>query len=148
MTIGPLDDTAPAPTTAPLAASRRDPVLSVRDLEVDFASEHGTVHAVRGLSLDLYPGRTLGIAGESGSGKSTAAMAIMGLLPASSGMRGSVTLAGRELVGLSDQELSAHRGKDIAMIFQDPLSGLTPVFNIGQQVSETLRIHQDADKVE
>src|SRR5699024_6650396 len=131
MTTGPLDDTAlsralpqdvqPQHAAAQTTAPRTEPVLSVRDLEVDFASEHGTVHAVRGLSLDLYPGRTLGIAGESGSGKSTAAMAMMGLLPAGSAVRGSVELAGDDLVAQSEQEVSRHRGDDIAMVFQDLL---------------------------
>lgn len=119
------------------------PVLSVKDLNVSFPSEAGRVDAVRGISYDLYPGKTLGIVGESGSGKSVSSMAVMGLLPETARITGSAMLDGRELIGLSDRELSKIRGKEIAMIFQDPLSSLTPVFNVGSQIVEALRCHQN-----
>ncbi|WP_335936996.1 ABC transporter ATP-binding protein [Streptomyces sp. PTD5-9] len=131
----------PAPPAADAA-----PVLSVRDLRVSFPSEAGPVEAVRGVSFDLLPGRTLGIVGESGSGKSATAMAVMGLLPASASLRGRVLLGGRDLVGLGDEELSAIRGAAIGMVFQDPLSALTPIFSVGRLLSDALRVHQDLTK--
>ncbi|WP_168706120.1 dipeptide ABC transporter ATP-binding protein [Gordonia paraffinivorans] len=117
-------------------------VLQVRDLRVDFPSEAGTIHAVRGLDLDLTPGRTTALVGESGSGKSVSALAVLGLLPDRARVEGSVALRGRELTGLSDKEMSAIRGAEIAMVFQDPLSSLTPVFTVGAQISEALRAHR------
>lgn len=116
-------------------------VLSVRDLNVRFNTENGINHAVRGVDFDLFPGKTLGIVGESGSGKSVTSMAVMGLLPETAEIEGSVNYRGHELLGLSDKAMCKYRGKDLAMVFQDPLSSLTPVFTIGQQIIETLTIH-------
>lgn len=124
------------------------PILSVNDLRVSFPSEAGTVSAVRGVSFDLHPGRTLGIVGESGSGKSVTSMSIMGLLPEYAKVEGSVKFDGRELLGLSDKEMSGIRGDGIGMIFQDPLSALTPVFDIGSQLVEAIQAHQDIGKKE
>ena len=124
--------------------ARTDAVLSVRDLHVRFNSENGTVHAVRGVDFDLMPGRTLGIVGESGSGKSVTSLAIMGLLPATAEISGSVRLDGRELLGLSDKAMCEYRGNDLAMVFQDPLSSLTPVYTVGTQIIEALTIHNPA----
>lgn len=118
------------------------PILSVRDLQVSFPSEAGRVDAVRGVSFDLEPGKTLGIVGESGSGKSVTSLAIMGLLPEYASVHGSVKFNGEELIGLTDVQMSAHRGSDFGMIFQDPLSALTPVFDVGTQIVEALQIHQ------
>ncbi|MCX4867233.1 ABC transporter ATP-binding protein [Streptomyces sp. NBC_00825] len=128
------------------AATGPTPVLSVRDLRVTFPSEAGPVEAVRGVGFDLLPGRTLGIVGESGSGKSATAMAVMGLLPPSAELRGQVLLGGRDLIGLGDKELSAVRGNSIGMVFQDPLSALTPIFSVGRLLSDALRVHQDLTK--
>ncbi|MEV6746046.1 ABC transporter ATP-binding protein [Streptomyces sp. NPDC051080] len=128
------------------AATGATPVLSVRDLRVTFPSEAGPVEAVRGVGFDLLPGRTLGIVGESGSGKSATAMAVMGLLPPSAELRGQVLLGGRDLIGLGDKELSAVRGDSIGMVFQDPLSALTPIFSVGRLLSDALRVHQDLTK--
>lgn len=124
-----------------VANDENTPLLSVRDLKVNFASEAGTVHAVRGLNFDLYRGKTLGIVGESGSGKSVTSLAVMGLLDKNAKVTGSVSYKGEELLTKSDLEMSKIRGKNIAMVFQDPLSALTPVFSIGDQLKEALIIH-------
>jgi peptide/nickel transport system ATP-binding protein len=121
------------------------PVLSVRDLHVSFPSEAGRVDAVRGVDVDLLPGRTLGIVGESGSGKSVTSLAVIGLLPEHAAVSGSITLNGRELLGLDDRRLSTIRGRELGMIFQDPMSSLTPIFSVGRQLVEALQIHQDLD---
>jgi peptide/nickel transport system ATP-binding protein len=118
-----------------------EPVLRVRDLHVTFNSEAGAVRAVRGVSYDLQPGKTLGIVGESGSGKSASALAVMGLLPETARVSGTVHLKGGNLIGLDDDALSRIRGRDIAMIFQDPLSSLTPVLSVGEQLAEALNAH-------
>jgi peptide/nickel transport system ATP-binding protein len=117
------------------------PLLEVSDLEVSFPSENGRARAVRGLSYRVAPGEVLGIVGESGSGKSVSSMAVMGLLPPSARISGSIRLQGQELLGLSDTELSRIRGRRIAMVFQDPLSALTPVYTVGDQVAEALLVH-------
>ena len=129
------------PNTTGAQGMASEPVISVRDLTVSFASEAGTVHAVRGMNFDLYPGKTLGIVGESGSGKSVTSMAIMGLLDKNASVKGSITYHGEELLNKSDFEMSEIRGKGIAMVFQDPLSALTPVFSIGDQIKESLVTH-------
>ena len=129
------------PDTTGAQGMASEPVISVRDLTVSFASEAGTVHAVRGMNFDLYPGKTLGIVGESGSGKSVTSMAIMGLLDKNASVKGSITYHGEELLNKSDFEMSEIRGKGIAMVFQDPLSALTPVFSIGDQIKEALVTH-------
>ena len=118
------------------------PLLSVRDLRVSFASEAGRVDAVRGVSFDLEAGRTLSIVGESGSGKSVTSLAIMGLLDDNAKVTGSIVFDGQELIGKSDKQLSAIRGNGLAMIFQDPLTSLTPVYTIGDQLIEALTVHR------
>ncbi|GAB3943037.1 ABC transporter ATP-binding protein [Corynebacterium tapiri] len=138
----PLDHTSATP------ANQDELVLSVRDLDVSFPTEAGTVNAVRGVSFDLHRGETLAIVGESGSGKSVTATSVMGLLPEYADVSGSIQLRGRELLGLSDKELSGIRGKDIGMIFQDPLSALTPVFDVGTQIVEALQAHSSMSKKE
>ncbi|WP_336213506.1 ABC transporter ATP-binding protein [Nonomuraea sp. LPB2021202275-12-8] len=114
------------------------PVLEVEGLDVSF----GDVRAVRGLSYTVRRGEVLGIVGESGSGKSAAAAAVMGLLPRGARVGGSVRLHGRELVGAPERELTAFRGTTMSMVFQDPLSALTPVYRVGDQIAEAVRIHQ------
>jgi peptide/nickel transport system ATP-binding protein len=118
-----------------------DALLEVSDLDVSFPSEDGRVSAVRGISYRVAPGEVLGIVGESGSGKSVSSLAVMGLLPPSAKISGSIRLRGQELLGLSDTELSRIRGRKIAMVFQDPLSALTPVYTVGDQIAEALLVH-------
>ncbi|MFI6698258.1 ABC transporter ATP-binding protein [Streptomyces sp. NPDC050509] len=118
------------------------PVLSVRDLSVSFRSATRTVHAVDSVSFDLAPGEVLAVVGESGCGKSVTSMAAMGLLPPTATVTGSIRLGGRELAGAPDKELRKVRGKDIAMIFQEPMTSLNPVLTIGRQIGEVLRRHQ------
>ncbi|HEV7806679.1 MAG TPA: ABC transporter ATP-binding protein [Solirubrobacteraceae bacterium] len=118
-------------------------VLEVADLSVAFDAGGAAVHAVRGVSYALQRGKVLGIVGESGSGKSASSLAIMGLLPASARVEGSIRLNGTELLGLDDRELSSLRGKAISMVFQDPLSALTPVYTVGDQVAEALLVHDE-----
>ena len=122
------------------------PVLSVRDLHVTFPSEAGPVRAVRGLSFDLEPGETMALVGESGSGKSVTSLAIMGLHPETARIKGSVKLGEQELLGQSDASMSAIRGSRIAMVFQDPLSALTPVYSVGDQIAEAVLVHNNVSK--
>ena len=125
------------------------PLLQVRGLRVAFPSENGRVHAVRGVDLDVRRGEVLALVGESGSGKSVTSTAIMGLLDETASVSGSVRLHGTEILGRSDSYMSRLRGSQIAMVFQDPLSALTPVYTVGQQIVEALKIHRrgigDAD---
>ncbi|WP_242901637.1 dipeptide ABC transporter ATP-binding protein [Actinomadura terrae] len=118
-------------------------VLEVTDLRVGFAPD---VQALRGVGLSVGQGEVLGIVGESGSGKTVLALAMMGLLPEGARTSGSVRLRGVELLGRSDRELSKVRGRDLAMVFQDPLSALTPVYPVGDQIAETIRIHSGATR--
>jgi peptide/nickel transport system ATP-binding protein len=127
----------------PDAPGRPEPLLEVTDLSVTFASEAGPVNAVRSLSYDVRPGEVLGIVGESGSGKTVSSLAIMNLLPGRARVSGSARFDGQELVGRSDKELSRLRGRRISMIFQDPLSALTPVYTVGDQIAEAILVHQD-----
>jgi len=122
------------------------PVLDVKDLTVAFPTDDGVVHAVRGVSFTLGPGQVLGIVGESGSGKSVTSLAIMGLLPRSARVRGEVNFRGRNLLKLSDKEQTGLRGKRIAMIFQDPMTSLNPVYTVGWQLQEAILAHQDVGK--
>jgi peptide/nickel transport system ATP-binding protein len=121
--------------------SSDDVVLEVSDLTVSFDTDDGQVDAVRGLSYRVRRGEALGIVGESGSGKSVSSLAVMGLLPRTASVRGSVRILGQELVGLRDRAMTGVRGKRIAMIFQDPLTSLTPVYTAGAQIVEALRAH-------
>ena len=125
--------------------SEPQPLLSVRDLSVTFAAPRGPVRAVDALSFDVHRGRTLGIVGESGSGKSVTSMAVLGLHTGAE-VTGSITLDGRELVGLPERALNQVRGRRIAMIFQDPLSSLHPYYTIGEQIAEHHRVHFNSSR--
>jgi oligopeptide/dipeptide ABC transporter ATP-binding protein len=134
---------APAPASAEPAA-----VLEVRDLSVRFRPRGREVHAVSGLSYSVPAGRTVAIIGESGSGKTASSRAVMGLLPRSAQVSGSVLLGGTELIGLGQRELRRHRGADVAMIFQDPARSLNPTMKVGPQIAEAVRAHRKVSKAE
>jgi peptide/nickel transport system ATP-binding protein len=123
-----------------------DLLLDVKDLSVDFGTEDGAVHAVRNVSFSLAQREVIGIVGESGSGKSVSSMAIMGLLPKTAKVTGSINFQGEELVGLSYKQMRKYRGNRIAMIFQDPMTSLNPVFTVGYQLAEAYRAHHDVSK--
>ncbi|TFC80586.1 dipeptide ABC transporter ATP-binding protein [Cryobacterium cheniae] len=130
----------------PAGTPRTDaPLLAVTDLSVTFPQRGGpSVQAVRGISYQVHRGEFLGIVGESGSGKSVSSLALMGLLPSSAQVTGSITFGGRSLLDLNDRQLSRIRGQEISMIFQDPLSALTPVYTVGDQIAEALLLHDSA----
>jgi peptide/nickel transport system ATP-binding protein len=133
---------APAPTGP-------DSFLSVRDLKVQFSTEDGLVKAVDGLSFDVERGKTLGIVGESGSGKSVTNLTILGLHNArTSTVDGEIVLDGKELVTATERELEQLRGNKMAMIFQDPLTALSPYYTVGRQLSEPYMKHRGASKKE
>lgn len=120
------------------------PLLEVRDLAVEFRARSGVVRAVDGISYTLGDGETLAVLGESGSGKSVGAQAVMGLIDSPPGFitRGSITYRGLELLELSERQYQEVRGRRIAMVFQDALSALNPVFSVGDQIAEMYRVHQ------
>ncbi len=117
------------------------PLLSVRDLSVAFHTDDGVVNAVNDISFEVHPGETLAVVGESGSGKSVSAMALMRLLPSSARIQGTIEFDGRDLLGLSPRDMRRLQGNEIAMIFQDPMTALNPVFTVGNQLVEAIRIH-------
>ena len=117
-------------------------LLEVSDLAVAFGSGPDAVRAVRGVSYHVDAGEVVAMVGESGSGKSAAAMAVMGLLPEHAHVSGSVRLQGTQLIGLGDTAMSKFRGASIGMVFQDPMSALTPVYTVGDQIAEAIEVHQ------
>jgi len=122
------------------------PLLAIDRLAVTFAGHEADIPAVRGVSFDIAAGETVALVGESGCGKSVTALALMGLLPGKTRVGGSVQLNGRELVGLPPAELRRVRGAEIAMVFQEPMTSLNPVFRIGRQIEEVLVLHRGFDK--
>ena len=124
-------------------------LLSVEDLRVEFSTRRGTVHAVNGISFDIAPGETLGIVGESGCGKSVTSLAVLGLLARNGRVVGGRAMfGGRDLIQQSDRELRRIRGREVAMIFQDPMTSLNPVLTIGRQIREALETHFGMNKKE
>src|SRR6185295_9936691 len=118
-----------------------EPVLSVENLTVHFSTDDGLVRAVDGVSYELYENEVLGIVGESGSGKSVSSMAILGLLPKTATITGQILFKGRDLLTLKEEEARKLRGQDIAMVFQDALAALNPVYSVGQQIGEAIQVH-------
>jgi ABC-type dipeptide/oligopeptide/nickel transport system ATPase component len=124
-----------------------EPLLAVDDLRVEFWTDRGTIYAVNGISFEVAAGETLGIVGESGCGKSVTSLALLGILPRAGRVAGgSARFEGRNLFELSDRELRGIRGKEIAMIFQDPMSSLNPVLTIGKQVVRCSERHFGMDR--
>ena len=119
-------------------------ILSVRDLEAEFSSDEGVVKVLKGVSFDVKAGKTLGLVGESGCGKSVTSMSILGLLPQPYGRvtNGEVIYRGVDLITLPATEMYTMRGNHISIIFQDPMTALNPVYSIGQQLNEVLELHR------
>jgi oligopeptide transport system ATP-binding protein len=125
------------------------PLLQIEDLRVEFSTRRGTVYAVNGISFDISPGETLGIVGESGCGKSVTSLAILGLLARNGRVEsGKAFFEGTDLIRQSDRELRRIRGREISMIFQDPMTSLNPVLTIGRQIREALETHFDMGRKE
>jgi len=126
------------------------PLLSIRDLKVEFATRNGPVTALDGISLDLMPGETLGVVGESGCGKSITALAAMGLIPDPPGRvaGGSILFDGEDITHADAARLRSLRGTEISMIFQEPMTSLNPVFTAGDQIAEAIMLHQKAGRAE
>src|SRR6059058_774495 len=121
-----------------------EPVLSVRNLQVEFASRRGTLRAIDGVSFDIAKGEVLGVVGESGAGKSVTGLAVIGLIdPPGRISGGEIRLSGLRIDQLPPEEMRAIRGKRIGMIFQDPLTSLNPLYRVGEQIIETIRTHTD-----
>ena len=129
--------------STPPRMSSPSSLLEVRDLQVSFGRRRA--EAVRGVSFSLESGQRLGVIGESGSGKTVTALAVLGLLPENAHVSGSVRLAGTELVGLPEQRLARLRGDAMSMVFQEPMTALDPTMRVGRQVAEVLRLHQGAE---
>ncbi len=122
------------------------PLLKVDGMSVSFRTDAGRVGAVTDVSFEIDSGEVLAVVGESGSGKSVTALALMRLHPKNTDITGSVNFDGIDVLSLSDEEMRAIRGRDVAMIFQDPMTAMNPVFTVGEQISEAIRIHSDASK--
>ncbi|RMH86149.1 MAG: ABC transporter ATP-binding protein [Actinomyces sp.] len=122
------------------------PLLRIDDLSVAFPTDDGLVEAVRNVSFDVESGEIVALVGESGSGKSVTALSVMRLHPANTRITGRILFEGRDLLGLDRKTMRSVRGRDIAMIFQDPMTALNPVFTVGDQIVEMIRLHTDTSK--
>jgi peptide/nickel transport system ATP-binding protein len=131
---------------SPARVRRGGPLLEVTDLTVRFGTEDGVVNAVRGVSYSLAEREVLGIVGESGSGKSVSSLAVMGLLPRSARVTGQILLDGEDVVAMSERQRRSIRGRRVAMIFQDPMTALNPVYSVGDQLAESVRSHEAVSK--
>ena len=142
---------ATAATEIPTVTTHEGAVLSFEDVDVRFTTEFGTVHAVKGVTLDVKPGEVVAVVGESGSGKSVTSMTAMRLLPKNARINGKVTVSGTEVGEVSERRMRRLRGNDIAMIFQEPMTALNPVLTVGTQLTESMELHglavgKDAEK--
>ena len=125
-------------------------LLKVENLVVHYETHNAVVEAVNDVSFEIMPGQTLGLVGETGAGKTTIALAIMSLLPKYTGhiIQGGIEFGGKDLAKLSQREMRSIRGRDISMIFQDPMSALNPVMPVGEQIAELIRLHQRVSRAE
>jgi peptide/nickel transport system ATP-binding protein len=134
------------PARQPAAKRQAGPMVDVSELAVSIPTESGTIEAIRGISLAIEAGETIGIVGESGSGKTMLALSLLGLLPTAARATGSITLDGTELLGGSESQWRSVRGDRIAMVFQDPMTALNPMYQVGWQVAECVRLHRKAPR--
>src|SRR3954468_18517133 len=127
-----------------------DPLLEIRNLSVGFKTERGEIRAVNDVAFSIFPGQTVALVGESGCGKSVTAMSILRLIPSPPGkvLGGRIEFAGRDLLSLSEREMRSVRGRDVAMIFQEPMTSLNPVYTIGDQIAEAVTLHQHVSRSE
>jgi len=127
------------------ASENEEIVLEVKDLVVHYVLETETVEAVNGINLTIKKGQTLGLVGETGAGKTSTALAILNLVPDPPGVikNGEITVCGSKVLEMNPKQLEKIRGKDVAMIFQDPMTSLNPVMTVGEQISESIRCHED-----
>ncbi len=139
---------ATADAAAPDLQLRPSPLLEVSDLRVTFGTRLGSVHAVQGVNLTIEPRRTLALIGESGSGKTVSAQAIMGILPRTARVSGSIKFKGDEIVGRGERELRDYRGRCVAMVFQNPERSLNPTMRVGTQIAEAVGCHLPVSKEE
>src|SRR5215210_3192977 len=128
--------------------TNQQPLLEVNNLNIAFETSRGDVRPVRDVTLAVYPGQTVALVGESGCGKSVTAMSILRLIPSPPGkvLGGQVVFEGRDLLKLPESDMRRVRGKDIAMIFQEPMTSLNPVYTIGDQIAEAVTLHQHVSK--
>ena len=124
--------------------------IEIKDLVVEYRTRSGVVQALNGLSLSIEKGKTLGLVGETGAGKTTAGLAVLGLIPSPPGVivSGEILLNGKDLRALTDKEMDQIRGDAVAMIFQDPMTALNPVLTVGDQIMDVIRLHQKVSKAE
>src|SRR5579862_3829349 len=127
-----------------------EPLLELKNLTIAFDTERGQIRPVQDVSLSIYPGQTLAVVGESGCGKSVTALSILRLIPMPPGkvLGGQILFEGRDLLKLSEKQMQSVRGAQIAMIFQEPMTSLNPVFTVGEQIVEAVRLHQKVNSKE
>ena len=133
-----------------MAENKKDLILDIKDLVIHYETDDGTVEAVNGLDIQLEYGKTLGLVGETGSGKTTTALSILRLVPDPPGVikNGSITLDGKDILNLPQKDLESLRGNLVSMIFQDPMTSLNPVLTVGEQIAEVIGLHENISEKE